>query len=301
MITLAYKKFGIDISNYQKGIDFTKIVAEKAEFVILRGAYHLSKDAQFEEFYKKAKQKKLPVGVYVYTMAKTVSGAKQEAQFLIDSVLKGKKFELPVYFDIEDEIYYSKTPSENSQLVRAFCDTLEEKGFFSGVYSSLSFFENHLDDSMLKTYAHWVAQWSKECTYKNKDILGMWQFGGETNEIRSNKIAGYVCDQNYMLTDYPKIIKEQKLNGFGGEKPSEVTGSMKKGDKGIGVYLLKKNLTILGKVGKISQKLDDNGIYGDGTEDAVKQVQKLNGLKQDGIVDAKTVKAIEKMISDLIK
>ena len=44
----------------------------------------------------------------------------------------------------------------------------------------------------------------------------MWQFGGETNLIRSNKIAGVVCDQNYMLIDYPKLVIEKSLNGYRG-------------------------------------------------------------------------------------
>ena len=42
----------------------------------------------------------------------------------------------------------------------------------------------------------------------------MWQFGGETNAIRTNKVAGVVCDQNYMLVDYPSKIKAAGLNGF---------------------------------------------------------------------------------------
>ena len=42
----------------------------------------------------------------------------------------------------------------------------------------------------------------------------MWQFGGETNLIRSNRIAGYVCDQDYAYVDFPTIIKNANLNGF---------------------------------------------------------------------------------------
>ena len=42
----------------------------------------------------------------------------------------------------------------------------------------------------------------------------MWQFGGSTNLIRSNKIAGYVVDQDYAYKDYPSIVKKKGLNGF---------------------------------------------------------------------------------------
>lgn len=42
----------------------------------------------------------------------------------------------------------------------------------------------------------------------------MWQFGGETNLIRSNKINGQTCDQDYCYVDYPAKIKAVGLNGY---------------------------------------------------------------------------------------
>jgi hypothetical protein len=106
--------------------------------------------------------------------------------------------------------------------VDKWCAVLENKGCFVGVYASLNTFKNHLDDTRLARYIHWVAQWTKRCTYGNKDILGFWQFGGETNLIRSNKIAGVVCDQNYMLLDLPERIKKGGFNGFGVTSSKEI-------------------------------------------------------------------------------
>ena len=48
----------------------------------------------------------------------------------------------------------------------------------------------------------------------------MWQFGGETNKIFSNKVAGVTCDQDYVYKDYPLIIRNAGLNGFKKQKPS---------------------------------------------------------------------------------
>lgn len=305
---LSFKRFGIDISKYQKGIDFDRIVDEGVKFIILRGAYHLSKDTEFENFYKKAKDRNIDVGVYLYTMAKNPDDARQEALFLINDVLKGKRFELPVYFDIEDDIYYPKSRSANNAIVKAFCDTLEKNNYFTGIYASKYFFGTYLDDSKLKMYTHWVAHWVNETTYKDKNVMGMWQFGGSTNEIRSNKIAGYVCDQNYMYKDFPKIIKEYKLNGYGEPieppKPKEIGGNemtrgyFMKGDKNEGVYLLKQNILALKSAGVITQGVDDNNVFGDGTEIAVKQIQKASGLKQDGFAGALTLSAIRELLEN---
>ena len=64
----------------------------------------------------------------------------------------------------------------------------------------------------LSKYDKWLANWFKSNTKTPKH--GMWQFGGSTNLIRSNKIAGFVVDQDYAYKDYPSIVKVKGLNGF---------------------------------------------------------------------------------------
>lgn len=206
-------KFGIDISVWQKGFNFDKAIAEGVEFAILRGAYHLSKDKCFEDFYAACKARNLPVGVYLYSMAKTVSEAKEEANNLIKNVLKGKRFEYPIYMDVEDKTQRALGKTLLTDIVVAFCETLENAGYYVGIYSSASFIRSYMEEDRLAPYDKWVAQWSKKCTYTGD--YGLWQFGGETNLVRSNKIAGVVCDQDYAYKDYPAIIKEAGLNGFG--------------------------------------------------------------------------------------
>lgn len=207
-------KFGIDVSKWQGDFDFARAVKEnKVEFVILRGAYSRSKDTKFESYYLKCKALNLPVGVYHYSMATTTAVAKAEAEFLYSNVLKGKKFELPIYIDVEDKVQLALSKEALTEIVKTWCEYLEEKGYFVGIYASLWTFQGELNDSELKKYTHWIAQWAKECTYMGD--FGMWQFGGEKNLVRSNQIAGQTVDQNYMYQDFPTIIKSAKLNGYG--------------------------------------------------------------------------------------
>lgn len=205
-------KFGVDISKWQKGFNFDKAIAEGVEFAILRGAYHKSKDVCFEEFYAACKARNLPVGVYLYSMAKNVAEAKAEAQSLIENVLKGKRFEYPIYMDVEDKTQRDLGKTLLTDIVVAFCETLESAGYYVGIYSSKAFFSSYMDEKRLERFDKWIAQWGKECTYSGE--FGLWQFGGETNDLRSNKVAGVVCDQDYAYKDYPKIIKDAGLNGY---------------------------------------------------------------------------------------
>lgn len=210
------KTFGIDVSKWQGDFNFKTAKKEGVKFVILRGAYSTTKDTKFEEYYKNAKAQGLKVGVYLYTMAQTESEAVKEAKYLYNNCLLGKRFELPIYIDIEDKTQRSLTKAQNTKIVKAFCSYLEDRHYFTGVYAYLSFFKDCLNDDKLQGLAHWVAQWGLKCTYEGKDgVLGMWQFGGSTNKLRSNKVAGVTCDQDYMLIDYPTIIKKAGLNGYG--------------------------------------------------------------------------------------
>lgn len=226
------KQFGVDISKWQSNFNFTQAKKEGVKFVILRGAYTTSKDTSFEKHYKNAKKAGLNVGCYIYSMATSTAKAKEEANYMIKNVLKGKQFELPIYFDIEDKVQKKLSKKTNTAIVKAFCDTLEKAGYWVGIYSSKSFFTDYLNDKELQKYAHWVAQWSKKCTYKGNDgVLGMWQFGGETNLIRTTKVSNCnPVDQNYMLVDYPSKIKAKGLNGFSKQaaKPIKTTKPVSK-------------------------------------------------------------------------
>jgi hypothetical protein len=208
------KKFGIDVSKWQGNFDFSKAKSkDKVEFVILRGAYSTTKDIRFDNYYAKCKSLNLPVGVYHYSIATTVEQARAEAEFLYTKVLKGKQFELPIYIDVEDAKQLALSKEALTKIVQAWCDYLEGKGYFVGIYASLWTFQSELNDKALEKYTHWIAQWSKECTYTGD--IDMWQFGGERNALRSNQIAGQTVDQDYMYRDFPSIIKAAGLNGFG--------------------------------------------------------------------------------------
>lgn len=209
---------GIDISKWQGNFDMGRAKNEGVKFVIIKGGggdHGLYKDTKFERNYSLADSLNIPIGVYWYSRALNISQAKKEAEYFYKDILIDKKFELPIYIDVEDAAQLSVGKRLLTDIIKAWCSYLEHKGYWVGIYSSTYFFNTAMYDEELTKYSHWVAQWSKECTYKRTQCLGMWQYGGETNKLRSNKIAGVVCDQNYMYVDYPALIKNSNCNGFG--------------------------------------------------------------------------------------
>ena len=207
---------GIDISRWQGDFDLKRAKTEGFDFVIIKGGGGddgLYTDSKFARNYENAKRLGMPVGAYWFSKAMTVEQAIREADYFHEHILNGRQFELPVYMDVEHETMLDLGHRLLTDIVHAFCRR-QELGYWVGIYSSQRFFTSYMIDSELQRYAHWVACWGKSCSYSGS-AFGMWQYGGETNYICSNKVAGVVCDQNYMLVDYPTLIKNAGKNGFG--------------------------------------------------------------------------------------
>lgn len=204
------EKRGIDVSFYQGKIDFSKVKASGISFVIIRAGYgkHISqKDRFFEENYKNAKASSLDVGVYWYSYADSIDCAQKEAETCLEAI-KGKRFEYPIFFDLEEHKQFAKGKKFCSDLVRTFCDTMEKRGYYPGLYISRSPLQNYIEPEVAKRYALWVAEYGSRCHYDG--TYGMWQY---SDKGTIPGINGKV-DLDLAYIDYPKIIKSKKLNGY---------------------------------------------------------------------------------------
>lgn len=210
----------IDVSTWQKNIDWQKVKNDGIQAVIARSSFGRAangqKDNRFEEHYKGAKAVGLPVGAYHYSYAKNVQEAKEEADFFLDCV-KGKTFEYPVAFDIEESSQASLGKQAVTDIIVAFCEKVEAAGYYVMVYTNLNWLTNYIDTSRISKYDTWLAQWASQPTYKG--FFGIWQY---TSKGSVNGISGDV-DMNISYKNYPEIIKSAGLNGFGKEeqKPAE--------------------------------------------------------------------------------
>lgn len=209
--------FGIDISTYQNKIDLEDAKRDGVEFAIIRGSFTgtsggYAKDDRFEQHYKNCKDLGIGVGVYHYSLATNYEEGKKEAEFLYKNCLKNKIFEYPIYIDMEVD----KGNVNYNEAAKGFCEYIEGVGGYAGIYCNLATANNLLNyNELSKDYDFWLAYWGSEMPKRSKyGNYGMWQFGGETNLIRSNVIGGLICDQDYAYKDYPEIMINKNLNNF---------------------------------------------------------------------------------------
>lgn len=206
---------GIDVSRWQGDIDFNLVKAAGYDFVIIKAGgsdMGLYTDSKFEINYQKAKAAGLKVGAYYFVgflFYGAVSGVADAQRFI--KQLEGKQLEFPVFVDIETTQPGRK--AEATEAAVAFCETMEQAGYFVGIYASDIYgFRNRLDHDTLKPYAHWVADYSGD-TDECKD----WQIRQISSKGTVPGIIPYV-DIDITYTDYEQIMKKNGLNGFKKER-----------------------------------------------------------------------------------
>ena len=207
----------IDVSHWQGDIDFVRVKANDTDGCIIKaggsddGFYT---DSKFEQNYVAAKAAGLQVGAYYFVGPNckgSENGAADANRFI--NILAGKQFDLPVYIDFEAPNGANK--ELNTDAVIGFCETMENNGFFVGVYASdISGFKDRLNKDRLTPYTWWVARYGSEPVYAtNWDI---WQYSSD------GSIAGINgrVDLNNCRTNFHDTIVNGGFNGYGTPAPA---------------------------------------------------------------------------------
>lgn len=198
------KKFGIDISTWQDSLNYNLATSQGVSFSILRCGFSTTKDNMFDIHYENALKQNWDIGVYWYTYAKNVEEAKSEANKFLE-IVKGKKITYPLFLDIEDSSLASLEKNTLNDIVETFGNIIESAGYYFGVYTNINWYKNIISGSELnKKYDWWIASWSNNMPTNIN--YGIWQ------NTSSYVIGNKNVDSDYCFKDYPKIIKEAKLN-----------------------------------------------------------------------------------------
>ena len=166
------KTFGVDVSKYQKNIDWEQIKKAGVSFVIVRIGYRgygasgtLVLDPMFEEHFTNVKNAGLKVGVYFFSQATTEEEAKEEA-FACAYVLNGRKLDYPIFFDTEASGASGGSGradglgvADRTKCAVAFCEEVKANGYKPGVYASTLWYRNRVDLSSLTKYTIWNAHY----------------------------------------------------------------------------------------------------------------------------------------------
>ncbi|MBE6683069.1 MAG: hypothetical protein E7595_02830 [Ruminococcaceae bacterium] len=235
----TYRAYGADLSfwnvngsslNYSL-VDFAKMKADGCQFVILRIGFEGSSsrtntlDTAFVEYYNRARAAGMPLGVYFYSLATTYNGAVEDANWVANKIEQyGMYFEYPIYYDVEDSGQTSLGSSAMESLCLGWCETLEARGYFPGVYGGASQVIDKLSSSFKSKYDLWYprvkinghgTQYNPN-NYDYSYYCGMWQYAWYDYEY--NGIGLDMLDVNVCYKNYPQIMSQY---GYNNCKPAE--------------------------------------------------------------------------------
>ncbi|MCH5192184.1 MAG: hypothetical protein J1F23_08485 [Oscillospiraceae bacterium] len=274
---------GIDVSKWQGNIDFAKVKADGISFVIIRCGIGSSKDSYFEANYKNAKAAGLQVGTYFYAYAKTPEQAAKEAECCIN-IIKGKSFDLPVFYDLEENSIANTGKANILAIAKAFTEKVKSAGFNVGIYANLNWNKNYLTDKWYDTLPRWIAQYNSKCTYTGKYDIWQYSSTGKVSGISGN------VDMNYCYTDFS--AKTQTTAKTETDSFFPPRGYFKKGDSSANV----------GKIASFMRKTfpaytDKKALgnyYGDYIIKSITEFQRRTGLEPDGCIGPLTLAMLER-------
>ena len=163
-------KTGIDVSVYQKEIDWQAVAEDGIDFAILRLGYRgyteggLFLDQYFDQNLQGALDAGLEVGVYFFSQAVTPEEAEAEADYVLEA-LGGREISYPVAFDWEPIAPGNNARTDgldNDVLTRcaaAFCQRIQEAGLRPAVYFNQSLGYLRYDLRELTDHDLWLAEY----------------------------------------------------------------------------------------------------------------------------------------------
>ena len=201
---------GIDVSSWQKEIDWEQVRDSGVEFAMIRLGYRgyesgtLNMDSYAAANLEGAIAAGLDVGVYFFSQALNPEEAEEEAYYVVELLEPYKAhITMPVVYDWEHVDNASartndmRDPDILTDCTMAFCQTIEGAGYKPMVYFNRTQSWKYLNLSELKDYEFWLAAYTQRMKYPYK--IRMWQY---TNKGSVPGVVGD-CDINIYFLETP--------------------------------------------------------------------------------------------------
>ena len=147
---------GIDISEFNGNFN---IRGYQPDFVIIRAGDGNYWDARLDENVNKCIDANIPYGLYWLIRDWKISDSEQTAANICKYA--NTRIEIPtvgIWCDVEDE--YDDDPAKAIPFVDAFCRTIEDEGYYSGIYCNQHYYQSLYPN--LERFDCWNAVWDDD-------------------------------------------------------------------------------------------------------------------------------------------
>lgn len=186
---------GIDVSHYQGDINWKAVKEYGIDFAFIKCLQGKSRvDECFHTNMRNAIANDIPVGVYVYSKAKTIDDAVAEAKRVIKECSQ-YKLTYPVVFDFESKHFEDMSLTMRGKIIDAFCQTILSDGkYIPMLYSSRYWLMHMIPAEVVKKYDIWLAEYTTGKPKYTGDYK-IWQYG-------VGKVTGVIGDVDMNIGHY---------------------------------------------------------------------------------------------------
>lgn len=203
---------GIDVSYAQGVIDWVK-VKNQIDFAIIRAGYGQGNiDKQAARNISECNRIGIPCGAYWFSYAFNTEMVKNEAKYILNFI-KNYRIDYPIFYDFEyDSVTYAKnngvstTKNLLSDFITTFCESIENGGYYAGVYANQDYLSNMINPAIISRFDLWYARYSKTCDR----TVNLWQY---SDSLQIDGIYGNV-DGDISNVDFPARIKTAGLKNL---------------------------------------------------------------------------------------
>lgn len=205
-MNVIYK--GITLTGKENVNSLVNINNKNTDYFIIKCASsfdgNFTKEPNFYEYISHAEQNNVPYGIYYTTNSIKVKQIEEEAIAVFD-LLKNRKMQFPIYIE---QTNMSDIKRATDSII-AFCGVAWYNNFYSGFRCDTDYLRNNLDFNRLRKYNFWLNCHSDR---PGNPVIpfGMWEHNN--NQRIDNSLN--LFSENYCIQNYPKIIRQNNLNGF---------------------------------------------------------------------------------------
>ncbi len=197
---------GIDVSNWQGQIDFSKVKASGYEIAYIKateGEHTLDKN--FNTNYANAKASGINIGFYHFLHGN--ENGKTQAEWMYSNI-KDKEYQCKIAIDVE--VTDGANADELSQIVIDFAETIKSlTGKDIVVYTYTSFLGSNLNSSIDK-YPLWIAEYGVNKPNISRNYIG-WQYAdnGQVDGCpNGNTDLDYFTEEIYIANSMPNTSNQ---------------------------------------------------------------------------------------------
>ena len=175
---------GIDVSSYQKNIDWERVAASGVDFAMLRvgsrgyGSGKVVLDEKLLDNMRGCSENAIKIGLYFNSQAVNIIEAVEEANYCV-AAINGHQIEYPIVFSseaIENDSYRTENLSkeELTVIAKAFCDTVRAYGYTPMIAATKKQFALKFDLLSIAPYDFWLYDTDETSVFPYR--YNMWQY-----------------------------------------------------------------------------------------------------------------------------